>query len=240
MSEKETAQDVIDAYRKRQESAKRAPLVIGIAAVLLVIGAAFLIFWFLGDAKSVIPFLATDTPTPTITATQTTTATQTSTATITPTETNTPTITLTPTASGPFIYQVEEGDNLWSISEKFQVDMLVLITLNNLDPANPSIQVGDKLTIPGPDTELPTSTPLPTNIPRGTKIDYQIQLGDSLLFIATKFNSTVDAIKEENGIENENEIFVGQLIVIPVNLVTPVPTETATPPLSTPSATPVS
>lgn len=229
MSDKETPQSVIDSYRKRQQKARRAPLVITIAAVLLIVGAAILIFWLLGPEKPTFSFLATETPTPTETATTTATATVTSTATQMPTETITPTVTLSPTIAGPFIYQVEEGDNLWAIAERFGVDLLVLIEVNNLDPANPTIRVGDKLTIPASDTELPTSTPLPTDIRRGTKIEYKVQLGDSLLSIATAFNSTVDALKEENEIENENEIFVGQVLIIPVNLVTPVPTETSTP-----------
>jgi len=236
MSDKENPQNVIDGYRKRQQAARRAPLIISIAAVLLIAGAAILIFWLLGAERPSIALFATDTPTATATAT----ATETATITATPTETSTaspsPTITLSPTASGPFIYQVEEGDSLWSIAERFGVDLLVLITVNNLDPANPNINVGDKLTIPGPDTQLPSATPLPTDIRRGTKIDYQVQLGDSLLSIATAFNSTVDAIKEENEIENENEIFVGQVLIVPVNLVTPVPTETPAP---TQSGTPL-
>jgi len=234
MSDKDTAQNVIESYRKRQESAKRAPLIIGIASLFLVVGAAFIIFWLLGPNQlPTISLFASATPTPTETPTPTATATNTSTATVTLTETATPTITLTPTASGPFIYQVEDGDSLWGIAERFNVDLLVLITINNLDPANPSINVGDKLTIPAPDTKLPTPTALPTDIRKGTKIEYQVQLGDSILSIATEFYSTVEAIKDENEIENENEIFVGQVLIIPVNLVTPVPTATLTATLST-------
>jgi LysM repeat protein len=230
MSAKDNPQHVIDAYRKRQQAARRAPVVIGIAIVFLLVGVALVIYWLLGpNAPSFkLSFLATDTPTPSNTPLPTETATITLTPTITPTETSLPSETLTPTQSGPFIYQVEEGDSLWSIAEKFKVDLLVLITVNNLDPTNPTIRVGDKLTIPGADTRLPTATPLPSNIPRGTKIEYQVQLGDSLLSIAIQFNSTVDAIKKENEIENENEIFVGQVITVPVNLVTPVPTATPT------------
>ena len=49
MSEKDSPQDVINAYRKRQERAQRTPkLVFGIAAVLLVLGAAVVIFWLTG------------------------------------------------------------------------------------------------------------------------------------------------------------------------------------------------
>ena len=239
MSEKESAQDVIDSYRKRQQKAKRAPLVIGAALLLIAIGVVIVVYWFLGDSRPSISLFPTDTATPSSTPTATSTGTATPSPTNTPTVTNTPTITLTPTASGPFIYQVEEGDNLWAIAEKFGVDLLAIITLNNLDPANPAIQVGDKLTIPGPDTELPTPTPLPSDLPRGSKIDYQIQLGDSILAIALKFNSTVESIKEENQIENENEIFVGQVITVRANLVTPVPTDTPEPTAGpgTPAAT---
>ncbi len=239
MNEKESPQNVIESYRKRQQAARRAPLVITLAAVFLIAGAAIIIFWLLGPNKPMInlSLFASDTPTPTDTATPTSTATITLTPSATPTETTTPTETETPTPSGPFIYQVEEGDNLWSIAEKFNVDLLVLITINNLDAATANnIPVGYKLIIPGPDTQLPTETPLPTNLPRGTKIEYRVKLGDSLGTIALKFNSTVDAIKKENDIENENEIFVGQVLIIPVNLVTPVPTFTPTLTLALPLA----
>jgi LysM repeat protein len=124
---------------------------------------------------------------------------------------------------------VEEGDNLWAISQQFNVDLLVLITVNNLDPANPVIRVGDKLIVPAPDTKLPTTTPLPTDIRRGTKINYTVQLGDSLLAIANEFNSTAESIKKENKIENENQIYPGQVLIVVVGLVTPVPTKTITP-----------
>jgi LysM repeat protein len=230
MRDKDTAQSVIESYRRRQERARRAPLIIGISALFLVIGAAAVIFYFLGPSQPgfQLSFLASDTPTPTETATFTATATETATPTITSTATETPTITPTATLSGPFEYQVEEDDTLWGIAEKFGVDLLVLITVNGLDPANPIIQVGDKLIIPGADTQLPTATPLPTDIRRGQKIEYTVQLGDSLAAIALAFNSTVEAIKEENDIENENEIYIGQVLTIPVNLVTPVPTDTPT------------
>jgi LysM repeat protein len=231
MSEKESAQNVIEGYRKRQQAARRAPLMLGVTAVLLIAGAAILIFWLLGSGAPTfsIGLFASDTPTPTETSTPTATATASPTATETLPPTETSTSTLVPTQSGPFVYQVEEGDNLWSISQEFGVDLLVLITVNNLDPAAPDIRVGDKLIIPAPDTQLPSATPLPTNIARGTRIEYRVQLGDSLGAIAAQFNTTVDDIKEENEIENENEIYPGQVLVIRVNIVTAVPTATEAP-----------
>lgn len=230
MSEKENAQNVIEAYRKKQKAARRAPLMFGIMAVLIIAGAALIIFWLLGSGLPTISIglFASDTPTATNTPVPTATATASPTPTETPLPSETPTATVVPTQSGPFVYQVEEGDTLWSISQEFNVDLLVLLTVNNLDPAAAVLRVGDKLIIPAPDTQLPSPTPLPENLPRGTKINYSVQLGDSLLAIANKFNSTVDAIKNDNKIENENAIFPGQVLIIQLNLVTPAPTATIT------------
>ncbi len=224
MSEKGSAQDVIERYRRRQQSAQRAPLLLGIAALVLIVVAGLLIFWWLGPNRPAISLFATDTPTPTVTLTASPTATATNVPSATPTETATPTASLTPTASGPFQYVVVEGDYPSLIADKFKVDLFVLLAINNLDPANPIIHVGDTLTIPGPNTSLPTATPLPANIGRGTKIEYTVQLNDTLAIIAEKFLSTVDAIIKENEIEDANSIFVGQKLIIPVNIATPVPT----------------
>lgn len=235
MTDKESPQNVIGSYRKKQQAVKKAPLVVGFAVVLLVVGAALLIFWLLSPGTLNISLFPTATSTPTETATPTATGTNTTTPTSTSTITNTPTETLTPTASGPFAYTIVEGDTLSGISEKFNVDLLLLIAVNNLDPTNPIIRVGDQLTIPGPDAEMPTVTPLPDNLRPGTKIDYTVQSGDTLAIIAEKFNSTMEDIIEENEIDDPNNIFVGQLLVVRVNLVTPVPTKIET---VTPSPTP--
>lgn len=239
MSEKETAQDVIESYRKRQKQAQKAPLMVGIAAVLVLVGAAVVIFWLLGPQKPAFSLFATKTPTPTMTATATATATITPTPTETPTPSPTPTETPTATPQGPFVYEVQQGDSLATIAEKFKVDLLALIAINNLQPPY-IIDIGDKLTIPAPDTELPTETPIPLSLRRGTIIEYIVKPGESLAIIALKFNSTVEDIVRENKIENPNDIQAGTKLRIPVNLVTPVPTNTPGPAITatpTPTAT---
>ena len=244
MSDKDKdAQSVIDAYRRRQQTAQKAPWIIVVAAVLLIVGAAIIIFWLLGSNRPSFNFFPTRTPTPTTTSTPTTTPTITLTPTQTSTETPTSTVTLTPTIAGPFTYQVVEGDTCYGIALRFNIDLLLLITINNLDPTCP-VKVGDQLVIPGPDTSLPSATPLPTNLPRGTKIQYTVVAGDSLGSIALKFNSVVAEIMTLNNITNENEINVGSVLTIPVNLVTPIPTNTprplitaTTPPAATAAAT---
>ncbi len=87
------------------------------------------------------------------------------------------------------------------------------------------IRPNQEILIPAPDTRLPTATPIPAEF-RGT-IEYRVAAGDTLETIATRFNSTVDAILKANpGIENANDIKAGVLIKVPVNIATPVPTST--------------
>ena len=102
--------------------------------------------------------------------------------------------------------------------------------------ADENIFIGQQLLIPDPNEDPPTATPLPENLAPGTLIEYRIQPEDTLSFIAFLFNSTVEAILEANeDLENENEIFVGQIILVPVNLVTPAPTDTPAP-ITTPGS----
>ena len=228
MSDKDSVKNVIDSYKKRQQ---RTPFIVGgIAVVLLIVGILVVALWLTGPNAPGLSFLASATPTVTVTSTPTLTPTVTNTATVTsttaPTDTPAPTATLTP--SGPFVYIVEENDNCTSIADKFQVDLLYLIQINNLD-FNCNIFVGDEMLIPPPGGSTPTPTAIPSDLPRGTKIEYIVLPLDSLDGIASKFNTTVEAIRAENEdlIDPEDDIlYVGMKLIIPVNLVTPTPTRT--------------
>jgi LysM repeat protein len=228
--EERLASDVISAYRRRRE--RMIPLLLGsLAVVLLVVGLFLIVVWFTGDNPPRLPALfATDSPTPSSTPTLLPPS-------ATPTITLTPEPSLTPTPEGPLTYIVEQGDTLFSIAQQFGVSMDVLIAANQL--ANPdNIPVGTELTIPGAEVELPTATPLPETLVPGTRIEYVVKTGDNLQSIALRFNSTVDAIVRANpGLKPADVLFVGRRLLVPVNIVTPVPTNTVDP-NATPSATP--
>jgi LysM repeat protein len=216
------AADIIMAYRKRRQ--RIIPLVLGgLAVVLLVVGVFFVVLWFTGDSPPAMPgFLATDTPTATITNTPLP-------ATATGTITNTPEPSLTPTPEGPLTYLVEAGDTLSSISDEFGVDVLVLMAFNGITDAN-QLFVNDELIIPIPGSDLPTPTALPENLFPGQEIEYMVLPGDTLETIAAEFNSTADAIAERNEIEDTNAIGIGQILLVPVNIATPTPTFTPSAP----------
>jgi LysM repeat protein len=218
-------------------------------AVLLVAAGLLLVYLWLQDVRFSIPFLNTATPTATSTGTPTNTPEPTG----TPTETVEPSATVpedTPTAAAPFIYIVEAGDTLYGIAEKFAVqDVLIIMVMNNLN--NDSVLfVGQQLIIPDPNTGMPAPTAIPANLPAGTIIQYLVLPGDTVRSIAEKFLSTEEAIIRENDLEDPNAIFVGQLLRIPIRLITPTPAprnsatptpasgSTITPVPSGPSATP--
>ncbi len=219
------AAEVIEAYRKRK--ARLTPLILGgLAVVLLIVGVFFVVLWLTGDSPPMMPgFLASKTPTATITNTPLPPS-------ATPTITNTPEPSLTPTPEGPVTYLVEPGDTLSSIAEQFGIEVVQLMAANNITNAD-QLFVNDELTIPAPDFELPTKTPIPENLFPGQEIEYQVEPGDTLETIAAQFNSTADVIAERNEIEDPNDIGVGDVLIVPVNIATPTPTFTASGPAPT-------
>ncbi|HUF37854.1 MAG TPA: LysM peptidoglycan-binding domain-containing protein [Anaerolineales bacterium] len=240
MSDQKSAKDVIENFQKKQQRAPRSFVFGALALILIFAGGVVLFQWYNNPDAPMFAFLAgTSTPTSTATATETPVPpTQTPLPpTNTPTETETPTITPTPTISGPFIYTVQEGDTLSTISEQFGVDVIRIMEANELE--NEAIFIGQQLLIPDPNEPPPSATPLPEGLPPGFIIEYRVQPDDSLSGIAFLFNSTVEAILEANeDLEDENAIFVGQILLIPVNLVTPAPTNTPgePAPVSTPGS----
>jgi LysM repeat protein len=231
MPRKDSPQSVIDSYRKRQRS---LPFIIGGLAVLLVmVGVVIIVFWVSGPSSPKISFFPSVTPTVTITPTETLEP-PTFTPTMPPTDTPVPSPTLSLTPSGPFEYTIQEQDNCWDISVKFKVDLPVLLAINNF--VGCPIHPGQKILIPAPGQKLPTATDFPADMARGTKIDYYIQLGDTLAGIASRFNTTVELVMSDNKIlpADANKIQVGQKLTIRVNLVTPTKTFA---PTSTPGKT---
>lgn len=224
----------VNKYLKpRKKSQQLGPYIIGaVAVVLVLVGIVILVSAFSGKGGGLHLF-ATKTPTPTITSTPTITPSPT--MTFTPTELMTATPDVTATASGPFEYTVQEGDTCYDIAVKYDVDLMVLLAINNFGSSCP-IKVGDKIFVPAPGQELDTPTPVPASF-RGD-IDYTIQPGDTLAIIAQKFNSTVDAILTKNKLESTAVLYAGDVIKVPVNIATPVPTVGGTPTPSKPAMAP--
>ena len=217
---RKSPQNVLNNYKKRQ---RVSPIFITILAVLLVIiGIVIIVLWITGGGFSFNLFNKEPTPTSTMPPTPVLSPTPS----MIPTETPTPTLTVSPTPSGPFEYEVLEFDSCWGIAEKFEVDLQTLLAINNFEDGTCPIYPGQKIKVPAPGQTLPTPTPVPSDLASGTRIDYTVQAGDSITSIADKLNSTYEDILAINKdkIDDENNLLVGVVLVIRVNLVTPTPT----------------
>lgn len=95
------------------------------------------------------------------------------------------------------IYIVKKGDTLYQIALDNNTTVDEIKSLNNL--TNNTLMIGELLKLPS--ALLPEDT-------------YIVQKGDSLYSIASKYNTTVDALKEVNNLES-NILSVGQVLKIP-------------------------
>jgi len=212
----------LNSMHPYKEKKQTGPIVLWSVVILLLIsGIVLMVVWMASGNGPSINLFATRTPTPTITPTPTNTLEPSP----TPTETATPTQTFTPTPSAPFEYIIQENDTLYSIAEKFALGENGLLMLLELNPetANGYITLGQKILVPNPEYQLPTATPFPTGLAYGTKIEYTVRPGDTMQGVASLFNSTMEDIMKENEITDANALFVGQVLVVRVNLVTPTP-----------------
>jgi LysM repeat protein len=129
-------------------------------------------------------------------------------------------------------HTVRRGETVAVLAERYGSTIDAIAQANGLDSSY-LIRVGQGLIIPvrlaAPATSTPTNTPVapvasptpavsaPTQIPgSGTSTTvYYVQPGDTLLRIAQRFNTTVAALAQLNGIVNPDRIRVGQRILIP-------------------------
>jgi LysM repeat protein len=226
-----TINNTISSYRKRRNQTK--PLILGALAILLIlVGVIVVVFSMRGGGFAQL--FATKTFTPTITPLPTDTPTVTSTPTITPSAT----VTSTATPSAVYDYVVQEGEYLSTIIQDHGLtdnDLILIMMLNpGLDPN--VITAGQTIKLPPPNYPFPTPTPLPTGLAPNSRINYLVMPGDSLGSISNKFLSTVDAIVAANQTlltqGAETVIQPGWTLIVPIYLVTAVPTSATTPTLT--------
>ncbi len=66
-------------------------------------------------------------------------------------------------------------------------------------------------------TATPVATPVPTPVPTPAPAPqtYTVVEGDTLALIAQNFGTTVEALQAANGIDDPDEIVIGQVLIIP-------------------------
>ncbi|MBN1920102.1 MAG: LysM peptidoglycan-binding domain-containing protein [Anaerolineae bacterium] len=117
-----------------------------------------------------------------------------------------------PAPSTGGLHTVQPGETLSAIALRYGVSSWALVQANHLASVN-LIYVGQQLIIPG--GAAAPGTPVPA---AGT---YTVRPGDSLSSIAARFGTTVAALAAQNGITNPELIYVGQVLRLSGNTITP-------------------
>lgn len=103
-------------------------------------------------------------------------------------------------------YEVQKGDNLFTIAKKFNVSLEDLKKWNNLNDFN--VQQGSKLTLANNTENENKEEPTETKI-----VEYKVKKGDYLGSIAKKHNVSVAELKEWNALE-DNNVKLGTTIIV--------------------------
>ncbi len=134
----------------------------------------------------------------------------------TPTATLAPPPTATPRAAPtPYVHKVQAGETLLSIAGQYDVSVEDLQSANGLSDA--LIRIGDDLFIPQSGI-LPTPVPGAPSEPgaESSVFTYQVKPGDTVVSIAIRFGTGVEAILAANKMAPNDFIQPNQTLLIPV------------------------
>ena len=99
-------------------------------------------------------------------------------------------------------YTVKSGDTLYSIANKYNISVSELKSLNNL--SSNTLSIGQTLKLKESSSDIVTED-----------YDYYtVKSGDTLYFLANKYNTSVDEIKSLNNLTS-NALSIGMLLKIP-------------------------
>jgi membrane-bound lytic murein transglycosylase D len=102
---------------------------------------------------------------------------------------------------------VSEGDTLWDLSKKYNIELTDLLRMNSLN-RDSYLQLGQQLTIGNKNIHRNIESKKRT-------ILYSVKQGDNLYRISDLFDVTVESIKEINDFQTSN-LMPGQIIKIAI------------------------
>ncbi len=100
--------------------------------------------------------------------------------------------------TGTVSYRVKAGDSLWLIAQRYGTTVNAIRQANGL--TSDVLQIGQVLQIP---------------VSQSPYVEYTVRAGDSLWLIAQRYGTTVEAIRQANGLTG-SALQIGQVLRIPV------------------------
>jgi murein DD-endopeptidase MepM/ murein hydrolase activator NlpD len=110
-------------------------------------------------------------------------------------------------------YTVVKGDTLWSISQRFDVKMISIISVNNLKEIS-RLSIGQKLKLPITNMDIAKAEGYSQEAV-AEEIIYYVKKGESLWSISRNYNVKLESIIAANSISDASKISAGQQLRIP-------------------------
>lgn len=110
-------------------------------------------------------------------------------------------------------YTVVKGDNLWSISQRFDVKMTSIISVNNLKEIS-RLSIGQKLQLSITNMDIAKAEGYSQEA-EAEEIIYYVKKGESLWSISRDYNVKLESIIAANSITDASRISTGQQLRIP-------------------------
>jgi len=106
-------------------------------------------------------------------------------------------------------YRVRRGDTLSTIARRYRTTVSAIMRANHLNSRN-RIREGQRLKIPQRGGSLPAVAASKNG---GSSVTHKVRRGDSLWKLASRYGTTVDRIKRDNGLQRD-ALAVGQRLKI--------------------------
>jgi murein DD-endopeptidase MepM/ murein hydrolase activator NlpD len=110
-------------------------------------------------------------------------------------------------------YTVVKGDTLWSISQRYDVNMSTIISTNNLKEIS-KLSIGQKLKLPITNMDIAKAEGYGQDT-AAEEIIYYVKKGENLWSISREYNVKLEAIIAANSITDASKISTGQQLRIP-------------------------
>ena len=117
-------------------------------------------------------------------------------------------------------YKIRSGDSLWTIARKHNTSVKRICQLNSIRPKT-RLKIGRQLWVPtrvSSSTELRKAKPKkakPVTVVARNNQRHRIRQGDTLGKIARRYNTSIKALCELNGITPKTALKIGKVLLIP-------------------------
>jgi membrane-bound lytic murein transglycosylase D len=113
-------------------------------------------------------------------------------------------------------HRVRSGETLSEIASRYHTSVAAIMSLNHLRSAN-RLSIGQRLQVPsrgGSSARSGGGASGPrASVPAGQKIEHTVEPGDNLWALASRYGTTVERIRSDNGLASD-DLFPGQHLTI--------------------------